>query len=675
MDSLSIFYIFKWWLYIFLLGVISAPLTFLIFRKFLNFGWGFSKLIGLLSSGYLLFLLSVLKILPFDSFSIYLCLSVTLVINFFIFKKYRKEIIGKVRNHAPAIIIEEVLFGAGLLFWAYVRGHQPAIEGLEKFMDYGFVNSVLKSDFLPPTDMWFAGKAINYYWFGHYLTAFLTRLVNIPPAVSYNLMLATIMGLVLSQSFSFICGFVKVFCGDKLRLPIIAGLISAIILVFAGNFHTPFYTLKEGGDKYWYPDATRFIGYNPDVADKTIHEFPLYSFVVADLHGHLLNLPVVILYISILGSFFIAAKNSLAPSLSLIPLGFLLGISFMTNTWDFANYLLLAGCGFLIFSLSKRKNLIKELFNSAMSGITIIVLALITAAPFIFNFESIAQGVNLTHTHSLLWQLTILWGYPLVLTLVFCAVCIKIKKNMLSTDLFIISVLLASWILIILPELIYVKDIYIASHYRANTMFKLTYQAFVMFYLSSGYIIFRALTTVKNKAGKLIASVYFASILTAIMIYPNFAIKSYYGKLGNFQTLNGEVWLTEKYPELSGAVDWFRKNVKEEAVILEAPGDSYTQYNVISSYTGLPTVSGWFVHEWLWRGDAIYPQERVSDITDIYTSPDINLTLSEIKKYKVKYVIIGANEREKFPNINEEKFEKIGTLKTTIGNTKIYEVN
>ena len=240
MDSLSILYIFKWWLYLFLIGVVSAPLSFLIFRKFQSFGWGFSKLIGMLSAGYLLFVLSILKILPFDSFSIYITFLVVLVINLFIFKNYRKEIIEKIRSHIPAIVVEEILFAAGLLFWAYVRGHQPGIEGLEKFMGYGFVNSVLKSQFLPPIDMWFAGKAINYYWFGHYITAFLTRFVNIPPAVSYNLMLATIMGLVLSQSFSFIYGIVKVFSGDKLKLPIIAGLVSAIILVFAGNFHTPF---------------------------------------------------------------------------------------------------------------------------------------------------------------------------------------------------------------------------------------------------------------------------------------------------------------------------------------------------------------------------------------------------------------------------------------------------
>ena len=38
---------------------------------------------------------------------------------------------------------------------------------------------------------------------------------------------------------------------------------------------------------YWYPNATRFI-------HNTIHEFPLYSFVVSDLHGHVLDIPIVL---------------------------------------------------------------------------------------------------------------------------------------------------------------------------------------------------------------------------------------------------------------------------------------------------------------------------------------------------------------------------------------------
>ena len=42
-----------------------------------------------------------------------------------------------------------------------------------------------------------------------------------------------------------------------------------------------------------------------------------------------------------------------------------------------------------------------------------------------------------------------------------------------------------------MPEVIYVKDIYGGEHYRANTMFKLTYQAFILFGMMMGYVIER----------------------------------------------------------------------------------------------------------------------------------------------------------------------------------------
>ncbi len=38
--------------------------------------------------------------------------------------------------------------------------------------------------------------------------------------------------------------------------------------------------------------------------------------------------------------------------------------------------------------------------------------------------------------------------------------------------------------------------------------------------------------------------------------------------------------------------------------------------------TGLPTVLGWYVHEWLWRNDVPDLNEKSADIESIYTSAD-----------------------------------------------------
>ncbi len=486
-------------------------------------------------------------------------------------------------------------------------------------------------------------------------------------------MLATILGLTLTGVFALVSTLVGKLGVKVKKLALLAGIISALLVAFGGSFHTPIYVLKEGKENYWYPDATRFIGYNPETNDKTIHEFPLYSFVVSDLHAHLINLPVVLLFISLLFKTLTKDKNKSLLE-KIIPLGFILGIMFMTSTWDFGNYLLLTGISVLLFKFKTRKFSLEKIISAVIFVGGILLSGLTFALPFIFNFENIAKGVDFVNARTPIWQLGVLWGFPALLTFIFIFLLFKNKK-IRNPDLFIISLLVTSWLLIFLPEIIYVKDIYIASHHRANTMFKLTYQAFVMFYVSAGFIAAKSLLSTQGIIKKLGVTVFFGILFASILWYPSFAIKSYYGDLKDYKGLSGDSWLKTQRPNVYDAISWLKKNVTGQPTILEAPGDSYTEFNVISSYTGLPTVLGWFVHEWLWRGEASFPQSRVNDITQIYISPNLDLTKKLLNKYKVKYVIVGEFEREKYPTLLENKFENLGKLVFTSGDLKIYEIN
>lgn len=664
-------YILQWWFTLFVIGVVSFPLLFLFFKNFFDAGYGLAKIFGLAIFSFTVFFLSIIQLLPLERPFIYLVLEIYIVLNLYLFIKNKSAIITAIKEKAKILVFQEVLFIFGLTLWSYVRGHSPDINGLEKFMDYGFINSILETKFLPPADMWFVGKPINYYWFGHFWAALTTKLSALPAAVTYNLLIATILGFSLTASFSIVSTLVSFLKeGKGTRLAFAAGLISAILLTFAGNFHTPYYVLKDGVEKYWYPDATRFIGYNPDTNDKTIHEFPMYSFVVSDLHAHLLNFPFVLLYIALLAST-ILAKDGI-PKKNLLALGFVLGIMFMTSTWDFGNYSLVTGVAFLTANIRKHKISVKTIINTAVLLFMVLPIAFLTALPFILNFESIAQGIDLVKAHTPLWQLAILWGFPGVLTIIFSLISFKVK-NLTKADVFVLSLLISSWILIFLPEVIYVKDIYVASHHRANTMFKLTYQAYVMTYLTSGYIAIRTFTVIRNTAVKLVAALFFLAVFASILPYAYFSTDSYYGKLKTYRGLNGESWLLNLYPNEQSVISWLR-GLPGQPTILEAPGDSYTEFNVISSYSGLPTVSGWFVHEWLWRGTADIPQERVSEITLIYTSTDNALTKSLLTKYGVEYVIVGNNERTKFPGVNEVKFTQLGQLVYSTGVINVYKI-
>jgi hypothetical protein len=92
-------------------------------------------------------------------------------------------------------------------------------------------------------------------------------------------------------------------------LPGISGLLAGAGVCIAGSMHYPIYKWiipayqKLKGiepTRYWFPDATRYIGYNPETTDKTIHEFPAYSFVLGDLHAHVINIPFVLTMLALI---------------------------------------------------------------------------------------------------------------------------------------------------------------------------------------------------------------------------------------------------------------------------------------------------------------------------------------------------------------------------------------
>jgi uncharacterized membrane protein len=112
-----------------------------------------------------------------------------------------------------------------------------------------------------------------------------------------------------------------------------------------------------------------------------------------------------------------------------------------------------------------------------------------------------------------------------------------------------------------------------------------------------------------------------------------------------------------------------------QPVILEAAGESYTDYARISANTGLPTVIGWPVHEWLCRGSYDEAGKRVGEVEQLYTSQDIGQTKLLLKKYNVEYVFVGMLERQKYTLLDEEKFNMLGSPVYKDGQTVIYQLH
>jgi uncharacterized membrane protein len=202
-------------------------------------------------------------------------------------------------------------------------------------------------------------------------------------------------------------------------------------------------------------------------------------------------------------------------------------------------------------------------------------------------------------------------------------------------------------------------------------------QAFVLYDVVVGNIAVRIFAVKRARVKEILIGVPVALAIILAMMYPFWSIGPVYNNLSNYQTLDGAVYLKDTYPDDYAAVEWLNKNEKGQPVIVEANGDGYTEYERISSETGLPTIIGWFVHECYWRGDQAGPErdQRVSDVATVYESSDLAATCAVLQKYQVKYIIIGKLERAKFPKLNEPKILGLGTVVFDAPQTKIVQVN
>lgn len=700
-----------WYLLALVLGAAFMPLTGRLFRRFEDKGWIFSKVTAIAVTGFVTWFLVAVKILKFTTI---ICVAVTIACVLCSILLYQKEQKAGFEcipfEHMKLVYAEEMLFFAFFLLWTYLAGFHPAAYGTEKFMDYGFMEAMMRSKTLPATDLWYSGGKINYYYGGQYFAVFLTKLSGTRVELTYNLMRTFVAGFAFIMPFSLVHQMVKDRLGRKnigwkKKLPSVTGFLAGIAVSVAGNMHYVIYGCvipwiqKAKGEEvghYWFPDATRYIGFNPDVDDKTIHEFPCYSFVLGDLHAHVVDIMFVLLILALLYAWMKKVRTTklifenmekkdfwkkqlLMPQL--LAAAALLGMFHWTNFWDFVIYYTVT-CGvILIMNIIGQEGKIKWILAvTAAQAAEIMAVATIIILPFTLQFDTsnMVQGVALAQHHSLPHQLLVLWGLPAILTLLFIISLLveklrgteqkslyRLLKSVTLPDLFAVIMGLCAIGLVLIPELVYVRDIYENGNARANTMFKLTYQAYIMFGMTMLYAIFRLLIIGKNKILKAVSVIGLLLLVWTCGYFGNSA-HSWFGEVwkpSQYKGLNATAFLETDFSEDVGGIRWLKEHIEDSLVVLEANGDSYSEYERVSAMTGLPTVMGWYVHEWLWRGNLADINARIADIESIYTSTDETQVRKLLEQYDVSYVFVGSCERKKYgEKLNNDMLKKLGEV-------------
>ena len=804
------------------------PLTGLIFRRFEDRGWIFSKSIGILISSMVFFWLNSMHILKFVQLNMLIVTVVLFALNIALFFKLKMETLFSEANYI-LIAVEEILFLFIYLIWVWIIGFKPEAYGTEKFMDYGFLTSMMRSLWLPFEDMWYSGEPINYYYGGQYVTAWMIKLTGINVGVGYNVMRALVTTFSFCAPFSLVWQLMRDRFGRiGKEAPWVSATIAGWAVAFCGNFHYVIYGIikplvySARGEEYnyWFPDSTRYIGYDPDLPDKTIHEYPAYSTVLGDLHAHYLDILFVVAVTAIAYAYaqrilaetdvsrkpkWVTTKALLMEILAqpeIILIGFFTGIFRFTNFWDFPIYFVVCGAIVFFMNLWKyQKDLVRFAVVMAGQAAEAFVIGYIACLPFTMNFDQISSEIGLCTTHTVFYQFMVLWGLPIAVFAGFIIMIVleqkdriaemraaksvrraaadrasgpdktakgpdgerstsvasavesqvlmtetasdgealtadeaeddelsvelledkpvmsdaeeaeqerktaarafarlKFRKNatdeekkqaldegpmiedssddgrvlfgLYLPDLAVLLIGLCAIGLILMPEVIYVKDIYGGEHYRANTMFKLTYQAFILFGMMMGYVIERCYLR-GRRAGRIFSIVALVLVVfTAGYIFKS--IDSWFGnvfKNNNRISTDASVFVDESMSTDFDAISWLNNKVTGRPVVLEAPGDSYTDYQRVSVATGLPTVLGWYVHEWLWRNDTDSMNVRAADCQTIYTSTDEDEVRRLIDKYNISYIYIGQLERQKYPDLNDSLLQSLGQVAYSDGET------
>ena len=762
-----------WWVFVlFLFGLVTLPLAAKLWDKFSSGGFFLSQPMGLIFTCLVLWTLTHMKLFRINLICIILS---ALIVGALCYapKTFRESLIKKLNTEGfiEAVVIEETAFVVVFFLMCYFKGFLPDINGQEKFMDYGFIMSMLRNDQLPARDMWLSGYQINYYYFGQYIWSVMIKTTNIKTGVGYNLAMCSATAIPFAMSFSigkFLieAASTKGFTENKL-IKYVAGLATGLAVSIWGNSHSFFYDENSLGNSFlglfksfgidvgrtnnfFYPDSTRFIGWNPEVTtnggDYTIEEFPFYSYIVGDLHAHVISMMIVLLISAIVLSMVCAVKlptreeaavkstldnlsgeGRILPefessvTLELVLCAILLGCAQMTNYWDFLIYFIFCSMGFFVINTIRSPKFATVggaiVFVVNVLGILLIYLtqgdkpvvlfgleallmvssflfcvvspsalprisfqmsfvfsfASLTALTFNMNFDMISNSLGAVRNRSSLFQLFILWGTHVIISVVFLVIVfasrnyryitsVKAKKKAAAgntkaevigkenaytnpiqkffsernlIDIFICGMTIVGLMLLTAPEIFYVRDIYTGGYLRSNTMFKFTFAAFIILSITMIYSIIRLLWFVSKK-GKystplFVLGLFFTLLLFIPAHYTLAALKQRCGddfSPARYKGLDGTSYLSTHISyqvennepgnliPYMAAIDWFNTNVSGSPVICEAYGDSYKDNCIISAYTGLPTVFGWQTHEWLWRYHGIVDKETDTLVSD-----------------------------------------------------------
>ena len=459
-----------WWLLLLIFGLVGWPIAFSLLPHLPDRGFAFIRPLGFLLSGYILWLGGTFRLLQNGIGGILVSMLAVLAIGLIWHRQQVKQgqsptIMAWLKREWRYVISVELLFVTAFVGWAIFKAFNPNIEtaGGEKWMEIAFINGILRSDHFPPQDPWLSGFGISYYYFGYVLMAKITQLAGLVSTIAFNLYVPSLFAMTLTAAFGIVANMVSLHraagadsAEDAPLLEaqaVLTGLLAGLFVAIMGNligllevlhkrglFPADFWVWLDvrdlkippaGPGDSWIPD--RFIwwwrgsrvltDYNlAGREQEVIDEFPFFSFLLGDVHPHVLTIPFVLLATALALHLLVKPVSPVSTKqtsstkfanrlLDMLEtswrellaatggrLGFLLyaicigGLSFL-NTWDFPIYLGVVGLAFIVRLTRTRAHWPAALAPGLVGIIMLAAAGILLYVPFYATFQSQAQGI------------------------------------------------------------------------------------------------------------------------------------------------------------------------------------------------------------------------------------------------------------------------------------------
>lgn len=404
-----------WLLAMELAALAVTPIAFVLFRALPDRGYLLTKPLGILLLSYVAYAPAAFLGIAYTRAEIAGALGAMLVAGAATAYLWRSEIAAFIRERWRFLLGAEALF-LGIFAGAYwVRLQNPDLwhpsRGGEKPMDLAYFIGVIRTTDLTqgPIDPWNAGGYLNYYYFGQFISATVTKLTGIVPEVAYNLVVPMFFALAAAATFSVTYNLAEATRrmmkrragGGRIGIsgPVFAGLGAIFLVLLAGNLKAVgvlesqmarispwnpdialigplvtifggFYEIATGdatlrGTMFnydWWDPSRALDVVNPQTEVTPITEFPFWTFLFADLHAHLMAIPfamtaagvalAAVMNLSRLNPATAPGNSEQRRSIAswgmVVLLAVIVGALRWINTWDFPPFLLIAAAGIFI---------------------------------------------------------------------------------------------------------------------------------------------------------------------------------------------------------------------------------------------------------------------------------------------------------------------------------------